>query len=388
MKIAFVTIYFPPIAGGEGNNVYYLARELAKKHEVHVFTLDRKKDIKLKKEEKRENIHIHRFSPKFHFGYHFVLVPSLVNKVIKNKFDIIHFHSFGVLFQDSIIRKIKDKKTVLINTPAHPSFSFQYNWFKRAIIGLVKNFEKYVINPKYDKIIAISENQEKWMQEWNIKKEKIELVPCGITEEQFIKTNKEKVKDRLKLKNKKIIGYLGRIQEYKGVWQIVEILPELKKQIKDIKVLLIGEDIDYKQKLIEKAKRLGVEDNILFFGRVNEKEKRELLSILDLFILPSKIEGFGIVMLEAMAQKVPIISTKTDGGNFLIEEDKNGFLYGFGDKERLLKKTLEILQNKKLSKQIGENNFHKAKDFLWKNQGKKLEKIYLKEFRRKNDQKI
>jgi len=341
MKIAFVTIYFPPIAGGEGNNAYFLAKELAKKHDVHVFTLDRKQNRILKKEEILNRIKVHRFKPKFHFGYHFFHSPELIRNIMNEKFDIIHLHSFGVLEQDRIV--LKKKESVLINTPAHPSFSFDYSWPKKIVVKLVKWFEKTIINPKYDKVIAISKGQNKWMTQWGVKEDNIRLVPCGINKEQLKKTNKEKAKKKFNLKKHTVIGYLGRLQEYKGISQIVEILPRLKKKFPNTKVLFVGEETDYKKKLLNLAKKLGVNKDIIFFGKVGEKEKTEILATLDLFILPSKIEGFGIVLLEAMAQGIPIISTKTDGGKFLIENEKNGFLYEFGDIKDLLEKSIRIL---------------------------------------------
>jgi len=384
MKIAFLTVYFPPIAGGEGNNAYFLAKELAKKHEVHVFTSKKRGKVKLKEEEKLDGINIHRYNYLLHFGYHFIFSPKLIKDLIKNEFDIIHFFSFGILQNDLILLKeVKKNKSVLINTPAHPSFSFNYNFPKKIIVWLVKNFEKKVVTPKYDRVIAISKGQNKWMVDWGVTNNKIILIPCGITKTQSEKRNGKIIKKQMGLEKNRLIGYLGRIQEYKGVDQLVEALPEIKVKFPNIKLILIGDGEEYKKKLFEKAKKLKVKDDIIFEGQVDENKKMELLSMLDLFILPSKIEGFGIVMLEAMSQGIPIISTKTDGGKFLIKEGSNGFLYNFGNKKALIRRVLEILKNEKLRKKIGNNNIKKSKDFFWDKQAKKLEKLYIHELNNK-----
>ncbi|MBI2045158.1 glycosyltransferase family 4 protein [Candidatus Pacearchaeota archaeon] len=389
MKIAFITIYFPPIAGGEGNNAYFLARELAKKHEVHIYTADRRGDSILKKEENLNGIKIHRYTPDIHKGYHFLFSIKMIRDLNKESFDVMHFCSFGVIQNDLILLKKLKKggRTVFINTPAHPSFSFDYPFPKNLIVNYIKKIEREKINPRYDKIIAISENQDKWMKEWGVKKEKIALVPPGINKENFRRTNKKRIGEKLGILNHKIIGYVGRIQEYKGLSQIIEALPRIKKEVRNVKVLFIGSDSYYKEELIKLAKKLDLEKDVVFTGEVSEKEKIDLLSIMDVFVLPSKIEGFGIVMLEAMAQQVPIISTKTDGGNFLIKNNENGFLYDFGKIKDLERDIIKLLTDEKLRKKIIKNNLKKAGNFLWSNQAKKLEEIYKEELRKIKDDK-
>ena len=94
MKIAFVTTYFYPVLGGAESNCFYLAKELAKRHEVHVFTSG---NGLLKEEEVFENMHIHRSKTLFRIGYYGAFYPSLLFKLVKEEFDIVHVHSFGFL---------------------------------------------------------------------------------------------------------------------------------------------------------------------------------------------------------------------------------------------------------------------------------------------------
>jgi glycosyltransferase involved in cell wall biosynthesis len=72
-----------------------------------------------------------------------------------------------------------------------------------------------------------------------------------------------------------------------------------------------------------------VDKNVIFTGEIDEHEKYEILDISEIFVFPSAWEAFGIVLLEAMAYKNSIISTKTEGGNYLIKPGENGYLYDF-----------------------------------------------------------
>ena len=135
----------------------------------------------------------------------------------------------------------------------------------------------------------------------------------------------------------------------------------------------VGEDAEDKRRLIELSKELNVEERVIFTGRVSEIDKIKLLDSAKIFILPSEWEAFGISLLEAMARGKLIISTKTEGGKYLVGKE-NGFLYDFGD----IKKLEEILRNiteKDLDKYKGAN-VKKAKEFLWSEIAEDLESVY------------
>ena len=103
MKIAFISTYFHPIKGGAENNCFYIAKELAKTHEVHIFTSDRKDNLVLKNEEIVDNIHIHRFKTLFRYRYYLAFYPKMLRSILKKDLDIVHVHSLGFLWHDFCI---------------------------------------------------------------------------------------------------------------------------------------------------------------------------------------------------------------------------------------------------------------------------------------------
>jgi len=101
-------------------------------------------------------------------------------------------------------------------------------------------------------------------------------------------------------------------EQAKGFDEILEILPLLRNEMPDIAYLAVGDGSD-RARLQEKALRLGLEHNVFFPGYVDEAEKLDYYRLADVFVMPSRLEGFGYVFLEALAVGKPVIASKVDG---------------------------------------------------------------------------
>ena len=369
MKIGFMIPYFYPTIGGAENNCYYTARELAKKHEVHVFCSSNEN-----KEETISGIHVHRCKEVFRIKYYFAFYPSITKKLIQQNLDVLHVHGLGFLQHDRAISQLRKKnpKIKIICTPHGPFMALKkYNIFgqifKTLYLPFIKNNAR-----SYNAIIAVNPSQKKWMgQDYGIQKEKIHFIPNGINKESFNKAPAKK-----EFSNKFVISYLGRIQEYKGLDQVIQSLPEMKKINNKILFIMMGDNVGDKKRLQELAEKLNVEENILFTGRVSEKDKLSILDASEIFVFPSEWEAFGIATLEAMARKNAVVSSKTEGGIFLIEEEKNGFLFNYGKPKELETQLIRLLKDKKLLRKIQQNNLKKSKEFLWTKIASQLENLY------------
>ena len=373
MKIGFLINYFYPMKGGAENNCFYLAKELAKTNEVHVFTSLLKGT---KKYEIIDKVHVHRYKTLFRYRYYLSFTPGLLSGILKTKLDILHVHSFGFVWHDLIFmfKKILSR-TKIINTPHGPFMVLKYyNYFQRSFKALVENFERLISNKFYDKLIQVNPEQYKWLIRYGIKKNKIFFVPNGILQDSFKKIDNRNFIKKYNLKNKFVISYLGRIQKYKGLDQVIKILPKLNK---NIVFLAMGKDAGDKRRLVELSKKLKVQDRVIFTGEIFDNEKLSGLDASEIFIMPSEWEAFGIVILEAMARGNAIISTKNEGAEFLIKKE-NGLLYDFGDLKTLEDSINILYKNKKLRDRFKKNNLKKAKEFLWKDIAKDLERIYLR----------
>jgi glycosyltransferase involved in cell wall biosynthesis len=372
MKIGFLIEYFYPVNGGAENNCFYLARELAKNHEVHVFTSDRKDNKIFKKEEIVEGIKIHRYKNICRYKYYLTFTPGFLN-ILKYDLDILHVHSFGFLWHDFIVLLKKFSRTRLVNTPHGPFMALPKYNFLESIFRNIIVFKEFFINKIYDVVIQVNPEQYKWIVKYGVSRSRIKYVPNGISENIFDKVYTNSFVGKYNLKNKFVVSYLGRIQKYKGLDQVIKILPKLDKKIV---FLAMGRDEGDKKRLITLAKKLNIENRVIFTGEISDVDKLVGLDASEVFIFPSEWEAFGIVVLEAMARNNAIISTKTEGGNFLVGKD-NGFLYDLGDL-KVLREHIEVLfKNRKLRENMKKNNLEKSKEFLWENVAKDLEKVYL-----------
>ena len=371
MKIGFLINYFYPLKGGVENNCFYLARELAKTNEVHVFT---SLLPNTKKYEIIDNIHVHRYKTLFRYRYYLSFTPGLIN-ILSYKLDVLHVHSFGFFYHDLILilKKILSK-TKLINTPHGPFMVLKYyNFFQKSFKAILGNFERRIANKFYDAVIQVNPEQYKWLIKYGIKKNKIYFTPNGIPQDAFKKVDTKNFIKKYNLKNKFVISYLGRIQEYKGLDQVIKILPRLNK---NVVFLVMGKDAGDLERLRNLTSNLNVQDKVIFTDEVSEDDLLAGLSLSKIFILSSEWEAFGISILEAMAQGNAIISTNTEGGKFLINKE-NGFLFNYNDLKDLENKIKVLIADKQALNKISKINVEKAKQFLWNDIVKDLEKVYL-----------
>lgn len=181
----------------------------------------------------------------------------------------------------------------------------------------------YRLTTRYGKF-AVAEGiagKEFLINVFKIPQNKVRIVNLGVHLEDYHKTPEQqqiKLKQNLGItKDQKVILLFGRLMPVKGHLFLLDALAKLSAdQRKNLKVIFPGENAEYQKEIDEYAKRLDLDEVIIYPGYVNSQE---YLSISDLMILPSKQEGFGIVNVEAFAMGIPVIRTKTAG--YLDMED-------------------------------------------------------------------
>lgn len=121
---------------------------------------------------------------------------------------------------------------------------------------------------------------------------------------------------RLRVEGKRVLLTLGRLhplERAKGFDEMLELLPRLLRRAPDLVYVIAGEGGD-RERLEEKARSLGVTEHVRFAGFIEESEKADLYRLAEVYVMPSHIEGFGFVFIEALACGVPVIASKIDGG--------------------------------------------------------------------------
>ena len=172
------------------------------------------------------------------------------------------------------------------------------------------------------------------------------LLPNAIHLERFgIGPKNPELLRRYGLAGKSVLLTVGRLaaeERYKGVDEVLELMPDLPL---DISYLVVGDGKD-RQRLTDKAKALGLADRVIFAGHVPEGEKADHYRIADCFVMPSRGEGFGFVFLEAMACGVPVIGSALDGSREALRDGLLGKLVDPGNRAELLAAVRQALASK------------------------------------------
>ena len=183
---------------------------------------------------------------------------------------------------------------------------------------------------KVDAFVSISEFTKKHFLAWSkLSSDNGFLLPNAIHVSQYGAGHKSKqLIDRYRLSGKIVLMTLARLddsEQYKGIDEILEVLPNLIQEIPDITYLVVGDGTD-RQRLQEKAEALGVDRHVVFTGRILDSEKADHYRVADVFAMPGRGEGFGFVFLEAMACGIPVIASKVDGSREAVRDGRLGIM--------------------------------------------------------------
>jgi N-acetyl-alpha-D-glucosaminyl L-malate synthase BshA len=179
----------------------------------------------------------------------------------------------------------------------------------------------------------------------------IEVILNFIDTDRFHRQDKEHFKQALCPNGEKVIVHVSNFREVKNTKQVVDIFHRVQNGQSDVKLLLVGDGPE-RVPTERKARDLGVYDDIRFLGKQDPIE--EILSIADIFLMPSQTETFGLAALEAMACRVPTVVSDVGGLPELVEDGETGFLCPVGDVDAFTDRTRALLNDEELHDRMAE----------------------------------
>ncbi len=377
MKIAIVydMIYPYSIGGAEIRN-FSLAKTLAKKgHEVHLY------GVKLWKGPdiiKRNNIFLHgvfRYKQKYNFeGRRRIIEPLLFSfrlffVLIREKFDIIDCSAFPYFpcFTCKIYSVLK--KVPLIITWHEVWQDYWYDY-----LGKFKGFFGFIIEKittrLTSRLIAVSDGTKNNLVDLGVSNENIDVIYNWVDMKKIgtIRLNKEKSD----------IIYAGRHLKHKNIDLLIRSLVLVKKKFSEVKVIITGKGPETERlKLL--TKKLGLEHNIKFLGFIeNQSDVYAYMKASKVFVLPSTLEGFGIVVIEANACELPVITieSKMNYAADLIENGKNGFICKLIEQE-LADNIIKVLSDNFLREKMNKISIKYAQKYNVDEIVNKIERLYM-----------
>ena len=395
IKILRTVPFFAPAYGYGGPVVHTLnvsKIQASLGYDVRIFTTNILTNYKISKDlpkyELLNGIKIHRFPIKLRIGKsHYFITPSLPHNFLKYDYDIIHSHSFRNFQTDvsTIFSKLKKKPFVftahgtlrdvtllnwLINKEKESKRVKLYDfWFKNFFLHAV---DKIIVHSKYEKL---------WTLKNNIPEKLICIIPHGVNLKEFSDmTYRENFLKKYNIKNKMIL-YVGRLlRGYRNLDHIIKAMNSITKEIKDVKLWLIGESFDkeYELELKRMIINLNLENYVNFILKPSREDIIGAYQTANVVVFPiTDSDSFGIPLLEAGAAKKPIISTNRGPAPELVNNGQTGILTEIGDTSQLKEALLKILTDQSLEEKMGLNGYKNIlKNYTWEIITKRINKVY------------
>ena len=311
---------------------------------------------------------------KLNFNSRFDLrgIQRLAKLIKEEKVDIVHSHMYRANIPSLIAGRLAKVPVKIVQIHNIEDWKGRREWVMERL------FFRWA-----DKIVGVSKAVLDYERRFvKLPKDKTFVLYNGINLKEFEECEVDK---KLKLnlgipERVKVVGLVARLHPDKGQDIILDIAKDIREKIGEVYFLFIGSG-EYGEKLKERVRKEGLENCVIFTGGV--KDIRRYYSLMDISVLPSRIEGFSNVILESFASGIPVIATRTGGNPEVIEDGKNGFLIDYGDKEELKEKIIKLLQDDDLRRKMGERGRKEVKKFSLERMVEETEKLYEDSLREK-----
>lgn len=369
MKIGIVCY---PTYGGSGVVATELGKALAEAgHQVHFITYDQPSRLAILS----GNIFYHKVDirtyPLFKYPpYELALASKMVNVVKCEKLDLLHVH-YAIPHASSAYMAKQILKTEGIQIPVVTTL----HGTDITLVGKDPSYEPVVtfsINES-DGVTAVSDSlRQQTYNTFKVTKE-IDVIPNFIDLERFKRQKKDHFKTAICPNGEKLVVHTSNFRKVKRIDDVIKVFAKVRKHI-DAKLLLVGEGPE-RSPMEDLVKELNLSADVRFLGEIDVIE--EVLSVADLFVMPSETESFGLAALEAMACEVPVISSNAGGLIELNVQGVTGFMSDVGDVDDMAKNALIILDDNNLPT-FKENALKRAKEFELSNILPLYEEVYYK----------
>ena len=362
MKVGMIARTIPPYdRGGIQTHTLELSKALQKEGvDVHIFAIAEDGFV--------DGVEVHRVGffplPRLTIGQYLSFSLNCLRHMKGVGLDLVHGHSmysFGFS-----LKKSKPFVLTIHGTQLNylrSALRFRPNLNHILTDGLSMIMERYSCK-KADKIVCVSEQVAIDTQgQYSIPPRKIHVIPNAVNPSDFEASD---------LTSNTILS-VGRLHQRKGLYEFLDCFSDVAKEIPDASFTIVGTGEEEKR-LRNRVAELGLQDDVDFTGYLKQEDLRKKYSEASVFVLPSLYEPFGIVILEAMASGLPIVSLPSEGPSRIMEDGRNGFLV---DRGEMAKTLVSLLQDRGLMKRMGDNNLTLVRErFTWTSVAKETKRIY------------
>ncbi len=361
MRVLQLTQRFPPAIGGVEEHVLHLARKLREDGvDVRVATTDLRRDVPFERLPPSKESHpfpvvrcrAHKFAEVPH-GLA-VAAPSMLFEALDHRTDIVHAHSYGYFptWVGSFARSLDGASLVITPHSDEGRNSLARTLFDGAVARLTLR--------RADRLIAISQSEARRLISLGVHEDRVVMIPNGIDLREF-----EGLPER-KSSPETVTGlFVGRIYpRQKGLETLVRAMAYGGRGI-NVRIRIVGEDWGGVSSIRSLAARLGVSDRFSFCGTLPRHELVQEYARADFLVLPSLFEPFGIVLLEAMAARLPVVASRVGGIPEVVRDGESGILAEPGNPADLARAIGRLVEDAPLRHTMGERGRARVEGYSW-----------------------
>lgn len=393
MRIGIFSEAYTPYISGLVTSEVMLKNALEKQgHEVYVVTANLE-SFKYEYDEKEKVLKI----PGVPTGIYDSRLSSIypiraVNKIKSWKLDVIHSQTE---FAIGTFARIFAKQ---YNIPLVHTYHTLYEdyvhyvtkgYFKKSSKKIVEYLTRFYCETTATELIVPTTKIYKLFTEKYKFEKNIHIIPTGIEVERFYKENidSKEVKNlqkSLKLaKNDFIILFVGRLAEEKNIEFLIDSAKKINEKYKDIKLLIVGDGPD-KEKYEKLSKKLKMENNIIFTGKVKWEDMPYYYHVSDIFATASKTETQGLTVIEAMASNVVPICMKDEAFLSMVTDELNGLF--FKNQEEYEEQIIRLYENREELSKLDKQARIQAEHYSSKNYADRVLEVYNRAIKEKSEE--
>lgn len=384
LKVMMLTWEFPPrVIGGISPHIYYLSRKLARENvEVHVVTCD---FPSAPQKESLDGVDVYRIdsyrNPSPDFASWVYLMNMNMQKeaaAIVNSLggvDIFHAHDWLVATAGIGLKHIFRRPLI---ATIHSTEIGRRNGLHSDYEKMIHETEAWLTYEAW-RVICCSNymlSHVKWA--FGLPEDKLIMIPNGVEVEEYDKyadVDLNSFRNRFALPEEKIVLFVGRLVHEKGVHTLISAAPKILEQV-NAKFVIVGNGY-MKESLSTLVKNMGLDHKFLFTGFLDDETLRKLQKCADVSVVPSLFEPFGIVALEAMAAKSPVVVSDTGGLSEIVEHDVTGVKVYPNNAQSLAWGVTRVLLDEKYANMLRENAYKKVREvFNWEKISLQTKNIY------------
>jgi glycosyltransferase involved in cell wall biosynthesis len=371
MRVALVGDEYYPDIGGAARYAFDLSLQLAKLGvEIVVVTHAHPGQPD---EEEIADVKIKRVRGLVLDDPHRAVSPLLFHRchkyILDGEFDVVHGLDMYSTMALRAVRFAHRHRIPSVMT-CHTVMGSPFLIFWQRLVGWALRLKKA------DRLIAVSEASGHFAHLLGFAERRITIVPNGVDLSCFNgKVDALLMRRELGIGDKPLVVTASRLIKRKNPGLLVSAFAKVLKVIPDAKLVIAGSGRE-EHNLSDQIRDLNITDSVSLLGGLAKEKVAQLMAAADIFVLPSKVESFGLSLLEASAAAVPVVCSNAGGIPEVFQDGFNALLYPPGDDDAMGRAIVHLIQDRELAKKIGANAVETAKRFTWEMAAEKTLRVY------------